>query len=131
MLCIKSPVSMMDKNDDRKLDILISLSSKKLLMSLIIIPNLCVDNNAQILILYRDGKRSDVTTHSEFNCKGRFSMFLNRPYSQEITLEKLLEKEIDTIRLYTVSDTYDFELSKEDSFLIKQVLNCLYQKSKE
>ena len=87
----------------------------------------CSDENAEILLLFRDGSRLTTKSgNSSFNCDGDAPIYFGGLFGNEDLLKTLQTKPIETMRIYT----YKSHLQEEDfttsqGIELMNQLNCL------
>jgi|GEM_PF-3725447 len=85
----------------------------------------CVDDKGKILVLFRDGQRSEMVNMSGFNCDNYSSVHfsldvLNHPYYQEFAT-----KEIEAIRVWTYKGYVQVDLNSTQSKQVMQLFQCM------
>jgi hypothetical protein len=101
-------------------------SSKNIIMSISAYGgSACIDDDAKMNVLFRDGSRIVLYNDAKFNCDRKFTLYFGGVFGKKKELNQLCEKEIETVRVWTskgyVEETLDSDQSKE----LMSVLNCL------
>ncbi len=99
-------------------------SQKTFIMSCKAIGEGCIDDNAKVNLLFKDGTRKEVIASSNFNCKGSVPIYSGGGFGNKTLLELLSTKELETIRIST-SRGFIQEDFKEKGNDLLQTIKCL------
>lgn len=86
----------------------------------------CIKKDNEILILLRNGERLSLKNNLKFNCKNESSIYFGNRFSNMNTFKKLIDFEIETMRVWTSDGYVEEDFTKDQSKLLKQTLSCLY-----
>ena len=85
----------------------------------------CIDEDAKMNILFRDGTRLEVTNNGKFNCERKFTLYLGGQIGGTKNLELLKAKEIETMRVWTSKSYVEKDFSSTESKQFMQTISCL------
>lgn len=84
----------------------------------------CINEDNEIIILFRDGSKFTLAQTGDFNCDNSFTLFLTKDqYKREINL--LSSFEIETIRVYTTDSYVEQDLTSEQSKKIQKSIQYI------
>lgn len=86
----------------------------------IIDKNVCIKNDQVLEIQYVSGEKISYKNDYPVNCDGIFVRKLDK---REVG--KIIEKEIDTIRIYTYQKNYDFSVNSIINYNLSNQIHCL------
>lgn len=79
----------------------------------------CIDEDNEIIVLFRDGSKFTLRQSGDFNCDNSFTLLLTKDqYKREIDL--LSSIEIETMRIYTTDSYVEQDLTPEQSKKIQK-----------
>lgn len=85
----------------------------------------CVDEGDEANILFRDGSRLTLKSAGDFNCEGSFTVYFGDVFGKKKELRQLMEKEIETMRVWGRGKEEEQDFSEEDSKRLLTVFKCL------
>lgn len=126
VLTMKNPIIVSQDGGENGLIIRLVFSSNTIILNIIANgAGRCIDKNAKINILFKDGSRMELLNESDFNCKGSATIYFGGIFGKKNKLIDFKNKNIETIRVWT-SDSYVQEtLDEEQSMYFRSALNCL------
>lgn len=126
VLTMKNPIIVSQDGGENGLIIRLVFSSNTIILNIIANgAGRCIDKNAKINILFKDGSRMELLNESDFNCKGSATIYFGGIFGKKNKLIDFKNKNIETIRVWT-SDSYVQEtLDEEQSMNFRSALNCL------
>jgi hypothetical protein len=87
----------------------------------------CIDDDNEIIVLFKDGTKLKMYADNKFNCKSEFTLYFKGGFGKISQLEELRSKEIETIRVYTSSSVAQVDLTKEQSIEFMETIKCISQ----
>lgn len=85
----------------------------------------CIEDAAEMNILFRDGTRLKMVNSGKFNCEGVFTVYFGGGFGRKKELEILRSREIETLRVWTSKSYVEKDLSSENSKMLMASLGCL------
>lgn len=85
----------------------------------------CIDEGAKINILFADGSRLLLNNQSNFNCKGKSTVYFGGLFGNKSELKELRVKKIQTMRVWTSDSFVEKDFTVEDQNEFFNVINCL------
>ncbi|MFD0999432.1 hypothetical protein ACFQ21_08945 [Ohtaekwangia kribbensis] len=85
----------------------------------------CIEDAAEMNILFRDGTRLKMVNGGKFNCEGVFTVYFGGGFGKRKELEILRSKEIETLRVWTSKSYVEKDFSSENSKMLMASLSCL------
>ena len=85
----------------------------------------CIEDAAEMNILFRDGTRLKMVNSGKFNCEGVFTVYFGGGFGKRKELEILRSKEIETLRVWTSKSYVEKDFSSENSKMLLSSLSCL------
>jgi hypothetical protein len=89
--------------------------------------NPCIDDDNNVIILFKDGSTSTMKNNGDFNCKNKFTLYLGDIFKRNQELEKISSVGIESVRVWTTGGYVEVDLSDDESQTISQTVNCLNQ----
>lgn len=85
----------------------------------------CIDDDAIMNVLFRDGTRAKLTNDGKFNCDSHYTQVFGNGFGNKKELEFFKTKQVETIRIWVGTDYVqkDFELQQSEQLLY--TVNCL------
>jgi uncharacterized protein YxeA len=85
----------------------------------------CIEDDAVMNVLFRDGTRVKLTNSGKFNCDSHYTQVFGNGFGNKKELEFFRTKQVETIRIWVGSDYVqkDFELEQSEQLLY--TINCL------
>jgi hypothetical protein len=101
-------------------------SGKTLIMSVTAVGGgNCIDDDASMIILFRDGSRLNLTNNGSFNCDGRFTQYFGGVFGKKSQLDQLMTKEIEAMRVNMRRGFVEEDFDENHSLSLKRTLICL------
>lgn len=85
----------------------------------------CIDDDDKINFLFRDGSKLELSNMSDFNCKGRATLYFGKLWRNNSEFEQLQTKQIKTMRVWTSDGYVQEDFSPEESITLMNTLKCL------
>lgn len=85
----------------------------------------CIDDNAKMNILFRDGTRLELTNDGKFNCDAKYTLYFGGYFGKKKELELLKTKEIETMRIWTSKSYVEENFTEDQSNELLKSLNCI------
>lgn len=82
----------------------------------------CVEKNSKVIILFRDGRKMELTGFNDFNCDGR--IFLSFAVDDDEVIS-MATRDISTVRAYASKGFIDVDFQPDQSKSWKQSIQCL------
>lgn len=86
----------------------------------------CVDSGNEVYILFRDGTRLVLHHDLGFNCRGDFTINLKPMPQNAGDIRLLATKEIETIRVYSMSSNKEKDLTVDESKTLMDAFHCFF-----
>jgi hypothetical protein len=89
-------------------------------------PNIvCVDEGSKINFLFTDGTRCTVLSTNDFNCKGKFEIYLGGALGGGTDYTFFTDKKIEAIRFNSSTKIVDFEFNEKQAVRFSKELKCI------
>lgn len=85
----------------------------------------CIDDDAKMNILFRDGTRLELTNDGKFNCDAKYTLYFGGYFGKKKELELLKTKEIETMRIWTSKSYVEENFTDDQSNELLKSLNCI------
>lgn len=106
--------------------LLMKSSSGSIIFSIVAAGNgSCIDDDAQMIVLFRDGSRLELTNDGDFNCDGRYTQYFLGVFGKRRMLRQFQEKQIEAIRVSMRRGFVEEDFTEDNSLVFKRTLNCL------
>lgn len=87
----------------------------------------CIDDDAKMNILFRDGTRLELTNDGKFNCDAKYTLYFGGYSGKKKELELFKTKEIETMRIWTSKSYVEENFTSDQSQELMKSLSCLSQ----
>ncbi len=87
----------------------------------------CIDDDAKMNVLFRDGTRLEMINQGKFNCDASFTLYLGGSFGFKKQLKMLCEKEIETLRVWTSKSYVERDFTTSESAKLMNSLSCISQ----
>jgi len=85
----------------------------------------CIDDDAKINILFRDGSRIKIINNGDFNCEAKATLYFGGVFGRKSELNDLSTKEIETMRVWTYDGYVQMDFTPKQSKELLNTLRCL------
>jgi len=125
---IKSPIKILDSAGTEVFSIMLSreswvLSGKTYYMHILVRKgSACLDDDAPVTLVFKNGKKQKMYSVSNFNCKGEALITLNMTFGG---IKKYQENAVSGLSIGTRNSHIDGTFSAENAQLFQQYLSCL------
>lgn len=85
----------------------------------------CIDKGSKVEILFRDGSKAQLSNMSNFNCQEKSTVYFDGLFGTMRYLDQFCEKQIETIRVWSMKSYNQQDLSLEESNILKDAFNCM------
>jgi hypothetical protein len=85
----------------------------------------CIDENANVEILFTDKYNVSVLCNGKFNCDAKATIYLGGIFGKLALLDDLSTRYIETIRIWTMKGYVQKDLSPANQQKLKEVFACL------
>ncbi len=86
--------------------------------------SLCMEPGSEISILFRDGSKLILQNDHKYNCDNKGAVYFGSRWGKKKELQKMLKKEIETMRVYTTDGYVQEDFSKNNSVDFMETLKC-------
>ncbi|RXM42585.1 hypothetical protein [Flavobacterium sp. YO12] len=101
-------------------------SDKSIIMSIKAVgAGSCIDDNANMNVLFRDGTRLELKNDGKFNCDGKYTQYFGDLFGHKEEQLLFQTKEIETIRIWTSKSYVEENFTKKQSKEFMQSMECL------
>ena len=90
----------------------------------------CIDESAKIEILFTDKSRLTLYGDNKFNCQGKATLYFGGIFGKTKHLDDLIEKNIETIRIWGHSSYVQEDMTVENQENFKNTIKCLREHQK-
>jgi hypothetical protein len=85
----------------------------------------CIDEGAELNVLFRDGTKVKLNHTSTYNCKGKFTVYFGDLWGNLDNLRLLSNKQIEAIRVWGSGTAEQEDLTAESSAKLMAAFQCL------
>ena len=85
----------------------------------------CIDDDAKMNILFRDGTRLQLTNDGKFNCDANYTQYFGNVFGKKKELEMFKTKEVETMRVWTTKSYVEEDFTPEQSKQLMNMFICL------
>lgn len=86
--------------------------------------SLCMEPGSEISILFRDGSKLNLQNDHKYNCENKGAVYFGGRWGKKKELQKMLKKEIETIRVYKTNGYVQEDFTKANSIDFMETLKC-------
>lgn len=83
----------------------------------------CVDDKAQMTVLFTDGTRTVITNGGKFNCDRKFTAYFFDPKDRNLLI--FTEKTVETMRIQTYKGSVTEDVPLHQAEQLRETLKCL------
>lgn len=91
----------------------------------------CIPDNSTVYFLFTDGTRLEISSSSEFNCKGELEIYFGDVFGNESELQELRTKQIKAMRVSTRDSYVQKSFTTVQAGNFKTWLNCIAKESEK
>ncbi len=124
---LKDVITFKSKDGSYMLINMINNPNGYISMDFILSNHACINKNAKAKFLFSDSTRMESFTETKFNCKGNIEFKFGTSYGNIDEAKKLMQKTIDTIRIYTEDSFIDRKLTIAEAKKFKESFTCIYK----
>ena len=108
--------------------LLLSADTKSVIWILTSTELSCVDDNAQVEILFTDQSKASFPSNNKFNCKGKTTSYFGDVFRKNNIAEELSTKLIKMIRVSTRGNSHTESVDEKNAVLLMNTFRCLVDK---
>jgi len=122
---LNEPIIVIDNAKQKPIVLSLQWKDENTFTLIAVVDHGCIEENALMIVLFRDGTKIQLGNDFGFNCKNYYVCYLGWKYHRKDQLAELLIKEIDIIRVYTSNGFLEASFNVTQSQIFLQALNCL------
>lgn len=92
------------------------------------VKGVCIDESAQIILLFTDGHKATIYANSKFNCDGNAPLYFGGVFGRRDLLSRLASSKLVSIRLHTYRSYIQLDMPDFDAEILRASLVCLQKK---
>lgn len=85
----------------------------------------CIRKDSKILVLFRDGKRLELTNDGDANCNSNFDLYFDGAHGKTKELKMFSTKEVESFRIWTSKGYVEQDFSPEESKQLMHTVDCI------